>query len=103
MNSNRKTIIQPQVFIDVELSYNYIKQNSPQNAEKFKKKIAKSIEKVELNPLGYPAELYLNTSDKIIYRFIVVMKSWKLIFKTSENYLIFVSCIHSATNYLKKK
>ncbi len=109
----RKTIIQPEIVLEAEKIYEYIKVNSPQNAAKFRQELAKSIEKVERNPKIYSPEHELNRK-RILYRFIFVMKSWKLVYKITNNFLIFVGIIHTSrhpneikqlrtTNYNKSK
>ncbi len=103
MSDARKTIIQPKVLADTEEIYNYIKLNSPQNAQKFKSEILKQIDQVEKNPESYPGENYLNTVI-ILYRFALVMKSWKLIFKVTKTVLTFIGIVHTSqhTNEIKK-
>ncbi len=90
----RKTIIQPEVFIEAEKIYNYIKNNSPKNADKFKSELLKQINTVEISPTANPQENSLN-GKRILYRFTLVMKSWKLIFKVTDKLLIFVGIIHT--------
>ena len=99
----RKTIIQPEVFTEAEKIYEYIKTNSPQNAEQFKKELLKKINKVETNPEGYPAESFLNAKT-ILYRFTLIMKSWKLVFKSTTKLLIFIGIVHTSRhpNEIKK-
>ena len=50
MKDKRKTIIQPETISEAEEIFEYIKTNSPQNAEKFRQEFLKSVEKVEDNP-----------------------------------------------------
>jgi toxin ParE1/3/4 len=97
MNKKRKTIVQPEVYTEAEAIYEYIKENSPQNAEKFKEELLNQIDKVESNPEGYPSESFLNTT-KILYRFTLILKKWKLIFKVSKDLLIFIGIIHTSRN-----
>ena len=95
MNNNRETIIQPEVFSEAEIIYKYIKQDSPQNADLFKQELLAAIEKVEANPEGCPSEDYLN-AKRIIYRFTLVMRRWKLIFKTTKELLVFIGIVHTS-------
>jgi plasmid stabilization system protein ParE len=99
----RKTIIQDKVFKHVEEIYEYIKENSPQNAEKFKQEVKNKIQEVESHPTAYPPENIAN-SKKQIYRFTLVMKSWKLVFKVTQELLIFLGIIHTSRhpNEIKK-
>ena len=95
MKNKRKTIIQPETISEAEEIYEYIKTNSPQNAEKFRQEFLKAVDKVETNPEIYPPENELNVK-RILYRFILVMKSWKLIYKTTKELLIFVGIVHTS-------
>ncbi len=103
MNNNRQTIIQPEVFAEAKEIYDYIKSDSPQNAEKFKQELLDAIDKVETNPEGYPPEDYLN-AKRILYRFVLVMKRWKLIFKVTKKFLVFIGIVHTSRhpNEIKK-
>ncbi len=95
MKKERETVIQPSVFTEAEAIFGYIKQNSPKNAEKFKNELINLINKVEDIPESYPPEKFLN-SKKNRYRFALLMKSWKLIFKTTNKYLIFIGIVHTS-------
>ncbi len=95
MKDKRKTIIQPETISEAEEIYEYIKTDSPQNAEKFRQEFLKSVEKVENNPEIYPPENELN-AKRILYRFILVMKSWKLVYKVTQRVLIFVGIVHTS-------
>ncbi len=102
MNKNRKTIIQPKLLKDVEEIFEYIKRDSPQNANKFKKETINRIDKVELNPTAYPPESNLNSKRKL-YRFTLLMKSWKLIFKVTNELLIFLGIVHTSRHHTQIK
>jgi plasmid stabilization system protein ParE len=91
----RKTIIQPQVYKDVAEIYNFIKNNSSQNAFKFKQEVKNKIDEVEKYPEIYPQLAQLNRK-KIHYRYIIVFKSWKRIYKVLDQELIFLAILHSA-------
>ena len=92
MSNKRETVIQPEVFSEAEEIYEYIKLNSLQNAEKFKIELLKQIDIVEANPTANPPEKLLN-AKKTLYRFKIVMKSWKLIFKVTNTLLIFLGIV----------
>lgn len=91
----RKTIIQPNVFNEAENIYFFIKENSPQNAQNFKKELTTKIDEVELNPEIYPKEPYLSTKNGT-YRFALVMQSWKLLFKVTQSLLLFLGIVHTS-------
>lgn len=93
MKNNRKTIIQPEVFNEAEKIYKFIKSNSHQNADKFKQELSEQIDKVEAHPTANPPESFLN-GKRILYRFTIIMKSWKLIFKVTNKLLIFLGIVH---------
>ena len=73
----------------------YIRQCSPQNAEKFVKEVDRVTDEIVANPKGFPSEPYLPTNNNL-YRFALVMKSWKIIFKVTNELLIFIGIIHTA-------
>ncbi|MEA3443192.1 MAG: type II toxin-antitoxin system RelE/ParE family toxin [Bacteroidota bacterium] len=95
MKYARKTIIQPEVFFEAEKIFEYIKSNSPINADKFKKELLIQIEKTEAHPTANPPEIFLNRT-RILYRYTIVMKSWKLIFKITNKLLVFLSIVHTS-------
>ena len=80
MKNKRITVVQPDVFIEAEKIFDYIKLNSPKNADKFRKELLKQINEVEVYPTAYSPEKLLN-QKLVLYRFAVIMKSWKLIFR----------------------
>ena len=94
MTNKRKTIIQPELFRNADKIYEDIKYNSPQSANKFKYELLKQIDKVEKYPEAYTPENFLN-KKRIIYRYIIVMKSWKLIFKVTKELIVFLSIVHT--------
>ena len=93
----RETIIQEKVFEQVEEIYSYIKKNSIQNAEKFKQELQEKINEVERHPTACPPEITAN-SKIILYRFAIVMKKWKLVFKVTQKLLFFLGIIHTSRN-----
>ena len=90
----RETIVQPDVFNKAEEIFDYIKSNSPQNADKFRADLLNQINEVEAFPTAYPPERLLNRK-LIQYRFTIVMKSWKLIFKVTSKFLVFIGIVHT--------
>lgn len=73
----------------------YIRQNSPQNADKFVKQVDIAMSEIITIPTAYPPEPNLPTNNNL-YRFALVMKSWKIIFKVTNELLIFLGIIHAA-------
>ena len=80
----------------------YIRIKSPQNAEKFKRQILLQIEAIKQNPKLFPKEKYLYTK-RGLYRFSLVMKSWKIIYKVTNSKIIFLGIIHTAQHPSKIK
>lgn len=103
MNRKRKIIIQPSTILEAEEIFNFIKPDSPQNAQKFRVEFLSSVNKVAEHPDAYPPEKDLNNKI-ILYRFILVMKKWKLIYKVTKNIIIFVGIVHTSRhpNEIKK-
>ena len=74
---------------------NYIKNNSSQNAEKYKNELRRQLILIKENPKIFPSEYYLPTKNNL-YRFAIVMKHWKIIYKVTNKQLIFLGIIHTA-------
>ena len=73
----------------------YISENSSQNAKEFAKEVDGKIMKIIKHPTAYPPELYLPTK-KNWYRFTIVKKRWKIIFKITNKLLVFLDIIHTS-------
>lgn len=80
----------------------YIRKNSIQNAQKFIDELDRLIDKIVQNPEIYPPERFLPTKQNL-YRFVIVMKSWKIIFKLTNERLVFIGIIHTAMHPNKIK
>jgi len=65
----------------------YISEESLQNAQKFIDELDKLTDKIDQNSKAFPLEPYLPTKN-ILYRFTIVMKRWKIIFKISSKLLV---------------
>ena len=90
---SRIILVKPKFEEQTKEIFNYINDNSPQNAKKFIIKIDEKIKKIAINPFAYPKLLIFQKND---YRFSKYMKSWKIIFKITKTHLIFLGIIHSA-------
>ncbi len=95
MVMKRETKIKKQFDMQGREITGYIRQNSEQNAQKFISEVDKLTDKIEENPKVFPSEPYLPT-DNNLYRFAIVMKSWKIIFKVTNKLLILLGIIHTA-------
>jgi plasmid stabilization system protein ParE len=91
----RKIIITENFEKQGEEYYDYLFNESPQNADKFADGIAPLISKVAKNPGFYSREPNLPTKNNW-YRFVLHMKSWKIIFKVTNEFLIFLGIIHTS-------
>ncbi len=91
----RKEIITKKLELHFDEIYDYIIKNSPQNAKKFAEQLDVQIEKIKQSPKAFPAEYYLQTKNNL-YRFALVMKRWKIIYKVTNELLVFLGIIHTA-------
>jgi len=92
--NNRKVKVKKQFDYQGREIATYIRQESEQNSQKFISEVDKITNKIMQNPTAFPSEHYL-PSKKNLYRFAIVMKTWKIIFKVTEEYLVFISIIYA--------
>lgn len=93
----REIKIQKKFEIQGQQIVDYIRNNSPQNAEKFKTEVERIVNDIMQFPETYPPEPFLYTKNNL-YRFAKVMKSWKIIFKVSNEFIVFLGIVHTARN-----
>ena len=93
-NQARKIIVTENFEKQAEEQYDYIYTNSPQNANKFADGISLIIKKIYEHPKAYPPEPNI-PSKQNMYRFKLYMKSWKIIFKVTNNLLIILGIINT--------
>jgi plasmid stabilization system protein ParE len=74
--------------------YNYINDDSPQNAKKFAKELDKKIDSIKEQPTAFPPEPALPTKRNW-YRFAIFMKSWKIVYKVTSELLVFLGIVHT--------
>jgi len=81
----------------------YIKQDSPQNAEKFVADLKPKMDRVIAYPETFSPEKSLLTKRRI-YRFALYKKRYKIIFKVLETQIIFLDIVHGKRHpdYFKK-
>ncbi|RLD57954.1 MAG: hypothetical protein DRJ05_08845 [Bacteroidetes bacterium] len=72
----------------------YIRQKSEQNSQKFIYEVDKVTDQIKQTPKAFPQELNL-PSKYNWYRFAIVMKSWKIVFKVTDKYLVFLSIVYA--------
>ena len=75
-----------------ESQYGYIYNNSPQNADKFADGILPAIIKISKHPQAYSQETIISTT-KNIYRFMLYMKSWKIIYKVTSKLIVILGIV----------
>ena len=75
--------------------FKYLKNQSSQASIKLAKELDIKINEIKLHPKSYSIEPYLPTKRNL-YRFALIMKSWKIIFKVTNNLLIFIGIIHTS-------
>lgn len=95
----RKFIFKDSFFLTIQEIYFYIKEESPQNANKFKTEIKKQIEKIKKNPYLYPAidlEVFENKEDN--FRYSHFYKTFKVIYKIEMKTIIFLGVLHDKRN-----
>ncbi len=103
MEKKRSVIIKKRLDEDGKEIYNYIETDSPQNADSFMIELKLLIKGVTDAPKAFPSEPNLFTK-RHLYRFALLMKSWKVIFKITDKRLVFLAIIHTARhpNEIKK-
>lgn len=93
-----KTIIVTSKFVQSSLAIrNYIYQQSPQSAEKFRNKLKEKVTAISKHPTAYPPVPQLPTK-KNWYRYAIFLKSYKIIFKVVSDKIIFLSIVHMKQN-----
>ena len=92
---DRKIVISPDFEKQFDEFFNYIKNESPQNAEKFIQELKKNMEAIEKNPEAYPPVTNFNNITQR-YRFKIFMKSFKIVFKVLKEMLVFVGLLHTS-------
>ena len=91
----RKQLFTRKFSQNFDSAYDYIYNDSPQNAKKFAKELDQKIDKIKKQPTAFPPEPALRT-EKNWYRFSILMKRWKLIYKVTNDLLIFLGIIHTS-------
>ena len=91
----RNDVYLPKFENDFDEIFLYLQSKSPQNAIKFAKKTDKILKTIKQNPKLFTPEKYLSAKHNL-YRFALVMKSWKIIYKVTNTKLIFLGIIHTA-------
>lgn len=99
---NRKIVVHPEFDKSLEETYQYLRKDSPEFAERFKDDLIEQMEKIIINPMSYPKEELIPVKSGI-YRSTVFKKSWKIIYKVMSSLLIFLKLFHVKQNPKKLK
>ena len=84
----RKFIFKDSFFLTIQEIYFYIKEDSPQNANKFKLEVKKQIEKIKRNPYSY----FENKEGN--FRYSHFFKTFKVIYKIEMKAIVFLGVLH---------
>ena len=91
-------VLYKQNFEDIfEDIYNYIHENSEQNARKFAQEVKNKLQWIIENPTAGNIETQIYSKQNW-YRFKIVMKSWKIVYKKTNTSLVFLGIIHTKRN-----
>ena len=93
-NKTRKIIVTENFEKQAEVQYDYIYTNSPQNANKFADGLSSAIKLIYEHPKAYPPAPIIPTKHNL-YRFKLYMKSWKIVFKVTNNLLIILGIVNT--------
>ncbi len=93
-NKTCKIIVTENFEKQAEVQYDYIYTNSPQNADKFADGLSPAIKLIYEHPKAYPPEPIIPTKQNL-YRFKLYMKSWKIVFKVTNNLLIILGIVNT--------
>jgi plasmid stabilization system protein ParE len=93
--------IKPQFQQNLKAIIDYIRLDSVQNSEKFKKEIVTLIYKISQHPESYSIQHKVKT--KYEYRYAVFKKSYHIYFRISEQVITIVDILHVRRNPLKIK
>ncbi len=80
----------------------YLLEKSPKTASTFAQELKLQLIKIEKNPTANPPELLL-PSKQNWFRFAIIKKKWKVIFKVTNKLLFFLGIIHTSRNPSKIK
>ncbi len=93
MQDELQVLYKEEFELDFEEIYNYILINSDKNAQKFVSELRITIQRIIKNPEAGTLENRIDSKENN-YRYKILMKSWKLIYKLTRTELIFLSIIH---------
>ncbi len=93
MSEKRRVLIKKEFDKSFERIFRHINENSEQNAKKFVKEVEEKMKWIMKNPTAGTPEIKIYSKKKW-YRFKIVMKSWKIVYKVTKSLLIFLKILH---------
>ncbi len=92
---NTRLIIKRRFRDDLKNFFDFIKKDSPLNAEKFKTGIKPQLDRIKSHPMAYPKlDLEDLENNNGLYRFCHYMKSFKIIYKTDNKTVTVLGIVH---------
>jgi len=95
MTTHRKIIITTNFYTSLKIIFDYIKQESDNNAEKFKADIIAIIPKISAHPEANSIVKQLPTKRNW-YRYRLYKKRYKVIFKVLKDKVVFLGIVHTS-------
>lgn len=84
---------------DLKAFFDYIKKDTPLNAEKFKDGIRIQLDRIKSHPMAYPKlDLEGLENNNGFYRFCHYMKSFKIIYSTDSETVTILGIVHDRQN-----
>ncbi len=102
MSKKRKVLTKQNFEDSFEEVFDHINVNSEKNAKKFAKEVEEKMKWIIQNPTAGTPEIKIH-SKKNWYRFKIVMKSWKVIYKVTKSFLVFLRIVHIKQDSNKMK
>lgn len=93
MSENKEIIYKEEFEENFEDIYEYINEDSEQNAKEFANDVKEKVEWIIKNPTAGNVENKIHSKQNW-YRFKIVMKSWKIVYKVTKTLLVFLGIIH---------
>ena len=94
-NNNRKISYKEKFEDHFDDIIKYLTEKSPQTAKEFAQEVKDKLNKIENTPTANPIEPSLPSKQKW-FRFAIVKKRWKIIFKVTNKVLIFLGIVHTS-------
>ena len=99
VKGKRKVVIDSEAKLQLRKIYRYIKNDSPQNAEKVRSKIISSIKELDSNPESHSPDKYRINNDGS-YRAYEIY-NYRITYHVSEELIIVIRIRHTKMNPLQ--